>query len=311
MNVTRSFLVFFLLTFFNCFSQNYRDRVIHETVYPSLANGLVSRTTKEDYEKAKAAILKLEADYGYEADLKLRLIDCSYHHKDLDFFKEQLTILVEKYGFNMAYMRGSESYFEDLQKGELLAWFKPMFIKNHSIWLENNFEKQIDQRKLNEVELRNQIVNSFAMKIRDESDLDDKTKKNISDKLNDFFFTNITDVYKICRKFNAYPAGKSFGLIQNGFYGAFVRNLYSSDNIERTWLLFEPYLKDSYQKNDVDYIHFKNYDVYNYLFKGHQKYGLITIDDVPEYMRTKNPEAKSVPVENAFFADKTKREMGW
>ncbi|MCG2610843.1 hypothetical protein LZZ90_04930 [Flavobacterium sp. SM15] len=311
MNLFRTFV--FLLVLINCnsFAQNYRDKMIHQTIYPLLGNGIVQKTTKEDYEKAKAAILNLESDYGFEVDLKFRLIDCSYYHKDMAFFKEQLAILVEKHGFNFAYMKGSESYYDDLQKGELLAWFKPMYIRNHSIWLENNFEKQIDQRKLNEVELKNQIVNSFAMKIRDVSELDDKVKKDISDKLNEFFFANITDVYKVCRKLNTYPAGKTFGLIQNGFYGAFVRNFYSTDNIERTWLLFEPYLKDSYQKKDADYIHFKNYDVYNYSFKGYQKYGLITIDDIPEYLRSKNPEAKSVPVENAFFADKTKREMGW
>src|SRR5690554_2421836 len=115
-------ILFFFTT--SVFSQNYRDKLIHETINPFLVKGVLIEKT--DYEKVKEAVLKLESDYGYESDLKLKLIAFSFYHKDLEFFEEQLSILVEKYGFNVAYMKGDEVYHDELLKGGLSAWFKQM-----------------------------------------------------------------------------------------------------------------------------------------------------------------------------------------
>jgi len=301
------FFFFFVIT--AGFSQNYRDKVIQEIINPIFNK--MKTSDKEEYGKVKELILKLDADYGYETDLKKRLIEFSFFQNDLDFFKNELSVLVEKHGFNVAYMNGNEAYFDEIMKGSLSVWFKQMYLKNHFVWLEGNFEKQISQRKLNEIQMKDQLVGSFAMKIREIPGLDSLHLKSVSEKLNEFYFKNISEVYKICRLHESYPSGKSFGLIQNGFQGAFLHNYWASENIERIWILFEPYIKNAYLKNDLDYTDFKNYDIYTFSHFGYQKYGLITIEDLPLFLRSKAAELQSVPIENIFFVDKTKREMGW
>lgn len=300
-------MLFFFTTF--VFSQNYRDKLIHETINPLLVKSVL--VEKTDYEKLKEAVLTLESDYGYESDLKLKLIAFSFYHKDFEFFKEQLSILVEKYGFNVAYMKGDEVYHDELLKGGLSAWFKQMYIKNHGVWLENNFDKQIDQRKLNEIQVKTRFANSIASHLQDAKALDTVVKEEIELKLGEFHFSNVSELYSICRKYDLYPSGKNFALIQNYYEVGLLQNYERKANIERTWLLFEPYFKKSYLKNDIDYGHFKSYDFFNFAHFGYQKYGLISYDDVPRYLRAKNPDLKTVPVENAFFVEKNKREMGW
>lgn len=59
-------------------------------------------------------------------------------------------------------MTGAESYGEDILKGDLRDWFKPIYIQNHAIWLNNNFEKQEGLRKLNEMKLRDETINAFS-----------------------------------------------------------------------------------------------------------------------------------------------------
>lgn len=293
---------------FHGFAQNHRDKVIHETLNPIL--DAFKPVPNADYVKAKEIILKLDDDYGYEADLHLKLLNLSYKHKDLDFFKMQLSKLVEKHGFTIAYMTGSESYAEAVLKEELFAWFKPMYIKNHAVWLENNFEKQIDLKKLNEARLRDQTISSFGMKIQEKLK-DTAVYRQFSEIQNDLLFTIVGDVYKISRKYNLFPTGKNFGLIQQDFSNVFQHNFMISQNLERTWILFEPYFKNGYLNNEMDYGYFKKYDIYSFAVKGYQKYGLISVNDLPSYFINQKQEIKEVPIQNAFFAEKAKREFGW
>jgi hypothetical protein len=303
------FLLMFFFSSLVLFSQNYRDEIIRKDINPFL--GMVMKNKKPEYEKLKENILKLEEDYGYETDLKLKLIDHSFYHKDFDFFKEQLSILVEKYGFNVSYLQGGELYYDAIMKGELSVWFKAMYLQNHFVWMEQNFEKQIDQRKLHDIELKNQVIRSLPWGSKEDSSADAARIKEWNSERNEFIFRNVSDLYKICRKYDFYPTGKNFGVQHNFYNSLIIMNLDIKENIERTWLLFEPYFKKSYLKNDMDYGYFWAYDIFSFSHFGHQKYGLISYDDVPEYHRAKNPEMKTVPIENAFFSDKAKRELGW
>lgn len=300
--------VFFSFFALPCFSQNYRDTSIHETLNPIL--NAYRPVEQAEYLKAKELLLKLDQDYGYEADLHLKLLDLSYKHKDFDFFKAQLTRLVEKHGFTVAYMTGAESYGDAILKNELKDWFKPMYIKYHAIWLEHNFEKQLDLKKLNEIKQRDQMISLFGVKIH-EKIKDSVMFRQLLDIQNELLFNVITDVYKISRKYDLFPNGKNFGLVQQDFSLVLQHNFMSSDNLERTWILFEPYFKKGYLKHDLDYGIYKKYDVYSYAVKGYQKYGLITVNDLPSYFVNEKDENKEIPVQNAFFADKFKNEMGW
>jgi hypothetical protein len=282
--------------------------VIHETLNPIL--NAFKPIDHAEYLKAKTLILKLDEDYGYEADLHLKLLNLSYKHKDVDFFKMHLAQLVEKHGFTVPYMSGDEAYGDAILKGELLTWFKPMYIKNHALWLETNFEKQRDLKKLNEARLKDQLINSFGMKIQEKIN-DTLVYRQLSDIQNEMFFNIVTDVYKISRKYDLFPNGKNFALIQQDFSLMMQHNFMSKDNLERTWILFEPYFKKGCLKQDMDYGFYKKYDVYSFAVTGFQKYGLVTLEDLPRYFINGKEEIKEIPIQNGFFADKFRNEMGW
>ncbi|MGX7667194.1 hypothetical protein [Flavobacterium pedocola] len=307
MNVKYLFVFLSLMTL-NGFAQNYRDKVIHETLNPIL--DAFKPVANAEYLKAKELVLKLDEDYGYEADLHLKLINLSYKHNDLEFFKTQLSKLVEKHGFTIAYMTGQESYGDAILKGELAAWFKPVYIKNHAVWLEQNFEKQLDLKKLNDARLRDQVIAVFGVKLQEKIQ-DPVVLPKITEIQNEMLFNVIGDVYKISRKYDLFPTGKNFGLIQQDFSGLMQHNFMVSQNLERTWILFEPYFKKGYLKHDLDYGYYKKYDIYSFGVTGFQKYGLISVSDLPQYLIYDKDQIKEVPVQNAFFAEKEKRALGW
>ena len=82
-------------------SQNERDIIIQDS--------LSYMAMYTNYPLAKKRILKLEEKYGYEPELKYRLISQSFKNNDLDFFKKELTVLVEKYGFQLIYQKGNRT----------------------------------------------------------------------------------------------------------------------------------------------------------------------------------------------------------
>lgn len=301
-------LLFQFFTVF-LFSQNYRDNVIKEIRKESFR---LSKNDKQQYLNTKEQILKLESDYGYEVDLKLRLIESSYLHNDLGFFKEQLEILVSNHGFNVAYLSGRESYFDALMNGDLSPWFKAMYLKSHFVWLEKNFEKQIDQRKLHDNEVINKAIQTVVSKVYQTESISEEDKKMVNAKCNEYLFSTVSFLHDLCRKYDQYPTGKNFGIVQtSGFSSNLYLNLSIKENMERTWLLFEPYIRKSYLKHETDYGEYVVYDTFSYIHFGHQKYGLITVEDLPSQLRSTTAEIKSIPIENAFFVDKTKRELGW
>ncbi|ESU28924.1 hypothetical protein FLJC2902T_09560 [Flavobacterium limnosediminis JC2902] len=300
--------LFFLSVFTTVFSQNYRDTVINEVRNVSF---LLSRKDKEQYQITKEKILKLEEDYGYEVDLKLRLIEYSYLHKDLEFFKEQLEILVKNHGFTVAYMSGGESYSDALLKGELSPWFKAMYLKNHFIWLENNFDKQIDQRKLHDNQIKIEAIRSVVSKVNDTETLSDADKKTVDTKCNEVLFSTVSLLHDLCRKYDQFLTGKNFGIVQTSPFPNLHTNLKIKENIERTWLLFEPYITKSYLKHQTDYSEYVAFDAYSFIHFGYQKYGLLKKENLPLHMRGLIRDQVEIPIQNAFFTDKVKREMGW
>ena len=135
--------IFILLCTSLVSSQNQRDIIVQDSL-----SYMVMYT---NYPLAKKRILKLEEKYGYEPELKYRLISQSFKNNDLDFFKKELTVLVEKYGFQLIYLKGTEVYFTSITKGELSLWFKEMYLEKHFVWMKNNFDKQLDLKKLNDI----------------------------------------------------------------------------------------------------------------------------------------------------------------
>ncbi|HSD13729.1 MAG TPA: hypothetical protein VLB74_03700 [Flavobacterium sp.] len=313
MNISKSCLfLFFFFSYTVVFSQNYRDTVINDLFNESFR---FSRTDKEKYLETKAKVEKLEKDYGYEVDLKLQLLEYSYLHKDFIFFKDELEILVKNHGFTVAYMTGRESYSDAILKGELSAWFKTMYLKNHFVWLENNFDKQLDQQKLHDNQIKIQTIQSVVSKVNESETLSDADTHIIDSKSNEILFSTVSLLHDLCRKYDQYPTGKNFGIVQQGApFSILYSNLKIKENMERTWLLFEPYIKKSYLKHETDYREYALYDAFSYIHFGYQRYGLLIKANLPLYLRglAKIEHVEGdVPVQNAFFSDKTKREMGW
>lgn len=303
--IKKLILIIALFITTSSFSQKDRDRFILDSIEPFINN---INLTKAEYYKIKKAIQKIESKNGYEPDYKFRLLSKSYTLGDIDFFKKELTILVEKYGFSIAYLNENESYFNSITNGDLKEWFKEMYLKKHFVWLQNNFDKQIDLKKLNELRTKDQLINSFASKIINTCNLDSIQKKAELKLLNESFYSNINDLYNITQKWSAYPNGKSFAIIQNNFGVVEFHNNQSKANFNKVWQMFYPYYKKAYKNNEITYMTFRNHDNFSYLHHGYQEFGLISIKDIPtEYKKTEN----EIPIKDINFMNEIKLELGW
>jgi len=293
--------IFIIVYSLSTTAQNQRDIIVQDSL-----SFLVMYT---NYPLAKKRILKLEDKYGYEPELKYRLINQSFRNNDLDFFKKELTILVEKYGFQLIYLSGTEAYYEEITKGELSGWFKEMYLENHFKWMKNNFDKQLDLKKLNDIRDKAFLIRKHTNLLSKKLELDSIQNSNKYKVMSELDFENIADLYEVTQKREAYPTGKSFALIQRGFIRAEINNLEAKENFERFWLLFYPFYKKAYLNNEISYIHFKNYDSYSYIHHGYQKFGLLNSEDIPDLHM--NTGLKEVPLQDFDFYFKILKEFNW
>nr|WP_298007249.1 hypothetical protein [uncultured Flavobacterium sp.] len=297
----------FLLLLMPClsFGQTLQDLFIKDSIktpYYSMEN----RT--EAYFFSKMNLLKLEQETGFNAELRNMILTDMYHNKDFNFFKSTLEILVKDYGFQIAYMNGQELYYEDIIHGELADWFKKMYLKNHSIWLETNWGKQVDMRKLNELKTRDQLVNGYAAKINSISNLDKEIREKVFDYLAEYFKENADILLKITKKYKSLPTAKSFGLIQNSFGIVEVHNLQSAATYDTFVNNFTSFYKSAYLQKEIDYTVFKNIDNYSYIHYGNQIFGLLKIEEIPEYYRKTDEE---IPVKDIDKLHNFKKEFKW
>lgn len=302
---TKFFLLFLVLFCNTFYGQNIRDKFIFDSIQPYINNIKLSKT---EYYSLKKALLTLDEKYGYDADYHYRLLNKSYANNDIDFFKVQLSILVEFYGFNLAYMNESESYFNAIIKDFLRDWFKKMYLKNHFIWLDKNFDKQIDQRVLNEIGTKDQLVNNYSSEIYRINKLDSIEKGKIFQVLRNFFKENILNFHTIVKKNGVFPTAHSFALIQNDFGVAFTHIYQSKNDYKNVFELFYPFYKKAYLNNEITYMNFRNYDNFSFLHNGVQKFGLIKIQNIPLEFKKNNDE---IPIENIDFMIEAKKEFKW
>jgi len=287
-------------------SQNTRDIDIKEQILPFL--NTEKFYDKSEYYKVKILLKQLEIKYGYETDLETRLLNSSFYHNDEQYFKEQLSYLVEKFGYDIIYTSEKELYFLAITKGKLSFWFKEMYIKNHSIWLEHNFEKLIDLYKLNELHKKDQIISKFISNIYFSPSINDEQKITIQRELNNLNQENIIEINSIAKKINEYPNSKSFALIQNGLQSILIHNFQQKETINKTWEYLFPFIKKSYLNYNIDYTIFQNYDFYCYLNFGYQEFNSYKINQIPEQFRKNNQE---IPLKSFEIFEKLKKEFKW
>lgn len=287
-------------------AQNSRDIIIKDSVQSILNTDLIHQKTS--YLKVKDIIAGLEKQYGYETNLKKRLLEAAYEHNDIDFFKQEITILVKDYGFDVAYLRETENYFTAIMSGSLSKWFKEMYLKNHTIWLDKNFDKQIELRKLNTINEKDQSLTAFAMSVLNVPGLDNHQQEQIKDLLGTYHLKNIEPLTSIVIKRKIFANEKNFAVLQNGFDSALIHNFQFKDNMEHLWELLFPYIKTSYLQYEITNVLFQNYDFYHYQHYGTQVFDSYTIDQIPEQFRKNN---EPIPVKDAVWLEKIKKEFKW
>jgi hypothetical protein len=184
--VNRFLLACFVFISIICSAQNKRDKFITDSI-SSISQGWRNLDSPK-FNRLLQNIEKLEKDYNtYEAQYRFMLLESAYTIGKIDFFKAQLAISVEKYGVQVPYMKEKESYYNAIMTGELSSWFKEMYLEKHLIWLKNNFDKQIDLKKMNGLYERDQILIGFSSSLENRIELDTIQKKKKHELLSEYY----------------------------------------------------------------------------------------------------------------------------
>src|SRR5690554_1747072 len=233
-----------------------------------------------------------------------------YQQNDIDYFKEVLTLLTRNYGFNLSYASGNESYYNDIISGNLATWFKEMYIKNHSEWLSENLDKQIDIYRLNTLHEKDQLVHGAVLYIQNNTDLNEEQFKKVRKADGIYFERNLNTLLAISNKINKMPTGNSFALIQKHYGIVETHAMQHEDTFENAWQRLYPLYKVSYLNKDVSSIKFRNIDSHMYKYDGKQVFDLLKIENVPEGWRN-NPDDTEIPLADPELTKKLRTELGW
>ncbi len=296
-------LLSFLLTSFS-YSQTYRDSLV-KTITRNIPKDLTT------YNKLKTDLRELENIEGKpNPELLYSNIQTMYRMEDLDYFKATLELLTKRYGYNISYLKGSENYYKAIMHGELAEWFKKMYIKNHSEWLSENLDKQIDIYRLNTLFEKDQLVNKALGEIYNKLNLSDEQEKIRYKILGGFFYENAEVIESVAKKIESMPRGNSFALIQNAYGIVEIHSLQNDHTYEKLWTTFYPYYKNSYINKDISSTPFRNIDSNLYIHEGKQIFNLIRIEDVPKDWR-RNANDTEIPLKDELETKKMRKELGW
>jgi hypothetical protein len=293
------------------FSQNRRDIFLRDSIW-SKSNGW-NKIEKKTFANLIKNIEQLEKEYNtYEADIRYSLLQSAYASDEIDFFKEQLSICVEKYGVQVPYMTEKENYYDAIMKGNLASWFKEMYLEKHMIWIKNNFDKQIDLKRLNALHEKDQFVDSFAINLINNMPLDSVQQTKELKILSEYFFKSAAVLFGITQKWKAYPTAKSFAIIQNPTSIVETHNQQSKYNFERFYLLFFDYYKKAYLDNDLYYTYFDNFDFHSYRHFGYSIFNKLYKKDIQkEWWTTNKDPNEDIPIKDIKFSNQIKKEFKW
>lgn len=297
-------LFFSLLCLSNIHAQTYRDSLVSQIIY---------NFPKDDnaYQKLKIDIKALEKlEEKPNPEILHSKLSSIYKFNDIDYFKEVLTLLTRKYGYNLSYASGYENYYDAIIQGDLAVWFKEMYIKNHSEWLSENLDKQIDIYRLNSLQEKDYLVNSISAFFHKSSLFNIEQKLAIDRNLDEVSFDNAKVILDVTAKIGFLPTGNSFSLIQKDYNYIELHNLQRVNNFEKLWRSFYPLYKASYLNKDISSIKFRTIDFTKYKHDGKQLFNLLKIEDVPESWRN-NPDDKEIPLANPEQTKKLRQELGW
>jgi len=285
-------------------AQTYRD---------SLITDIHRNYAKEDsaYQKLKADIKALEKlEEKPNPEILHAVLTHSYKLKDVDYFKEVLTLLTRKYGFNLSYASGYEDYYNAIIKGDLAIWFKEMYIKNHSEWLSENLDKQIDIYRLNNLREKDQLVHRTVISIQEIKGLADEQKIELN-RIDDANFNrNLDTLLEISNKIDNLPTGNSFALIQKHYGIVETHAMQRPNTFEKAWQGLLPFYKKAYLNKNISSLYFKNIDAHMYEYNGKQIFNFLNIRNGSNGERN-NISEKEIPLVNPEQTKKLRQELGW
>jgi len=298
-------IMFFSLLFIsNIQAQTYRDSLTSQIIYNFPKDDVAYQKLKSDIKSLE----KLEEKPNPEI-LHTKLSDI-FKFNDTDYFKEVLTLLTRKYGYNLSYASGYENYYDAIIKGDLAVWFKEMYIKDHSEWLSENLEKQIDIYRLNSLYDKDQIQRGFFSMIRNVKDLTDNQLKEIRTLEGEVFTNNFENLIDISNKVKNLPKGNSFALIQNGYGIVELHIMQHEDTFDKAWQKMYPLYRKAYINKDISSKYFRDIDSHMYRFNGKQMFNLLKIENFHETQKN-NPNDKEIPLANPEQTKKLRQELGW
>lgn len=285
-------------------AQTYRD---------TLTLQIIRNFPKEEtaYQKLKADIKALEQlEEKANPEILYTALNDIYKFNDINYFKEVLTLLTRKYGFNLSYATGYENYYNDIIKGDLAIWFKEMYIKNHSEWLSENLDKQIDIYRLNNLKEKDQLVHKAIISILDIKGLTEEQKNELN-RIDDANFNrNLDTLLEISTKIDNLPTGNSFALIQKHYGIVETHAMQRPSTFEKAWQGLLPFYKKAYLNKNISSLYFRNIDSHMYKYNGKQLFNLLKIEDIPESWKN-NPNDKEIPLTDPDQTKKLRQELGW
>src|SRR5690554_7759821 len=284
-----------------------------QTFRDTLSSNIVYNLPKDEtaYQKLKEDIKALEKlDEKPNPELLYSKLSYIYKYNDIEYLKEVLTLLTRNYGFNLSYSSGNESYYNDIINGSLASWFKEMYIKNHSEWLSENLDRQIDIYRLNTLQEKDQLVNGVFRDFYSNLNLSEKQEEASFKMLGSHFYDNAKVIESVASKTGSMPRGNTFALIQNGYGIVELHCLQNKYTYEKLWTTFYPYYKTSYLNMDISSITFRNIDSQMYIHEGKQIFDLLKIEDIPKHW-LKNPNDKDIPLKDELETKKMRTELGW
>jgi len=263
------------------------------------------------YQKLKADIKALEQlEEKANPEILYTALNDIYKFNDINYFKEVLTLLTRKYGFNLSYATGYENYYNDIIKGDLAIWFKEMYIKNHSEWLSENLDKQIDIYRLNNLKEKDQLVHKAIISILDIKGLTEEQKNELN-RIDDANFNrNLDTLLEISTKIDNLPTGNSFALIQKHYGIVETHAMQRPSTFEKAWQGLLPFYKKAYLNKNISSLYFRNIDSHMYEFNGKQIFNFLNIRNGSNGERN-NISEKEIPLMNPEQTKKLRQELGW
>lgn len=278
-----------------------------DTLVSKIYNAFIENN--EDYIDLKKDITELKKNDGkYNPEILNRNLEAMFKYEDITFFKEALELLVLHYGYNVSYLSGNENYYQSIIFDELSPWFKKMYVKNHPIWLEKNLDKLVNIQVLNSLHAKDQHTHKALLEIYTRGELNEDQRKFVKKIDDDYLFANATTLVDISKSIGFLPTGQSYALIQKPYDIVEIHNF--QQNFTSFFDMIYPYYKEAYLNNDLPIIKFRNIDSIKFFADKNQIFGLLSIEDIPEYLR-KDLNLQNIESADINLTKQYRKELKW